>query len=123
MKKEVKNDNFITPKQISDIYGISEAQVKEIMDRICDKFVKYYSDKFGELNNIKAKIIYFSKMTCKKPHSELKHKRPEEVFLCRQNSNPLMRCRCFYRYRRRQRYSKCQTSFSTITAKKIQPSL
>jgi hypothetical protein len=38
VKKEVKNDNFITPKQISDIYGISEAQVKEIMDRICDKF-------------------------------------------------------------------------------------
>ena len=24
--------------------------------------------------------IYFSKMTCNKPHSELKHKRPEEVF-------------------------------------------
>ena len=37
VKKEVKKDNYITPKHISDIYGISEAQVKEIMDRICNK--------------------------------------------------------------------------------------
>ena len=39
VKEEVKNNNYITPIQISDKYNVPEAQVKEIMDKICDKVV------------------------------------------------------------------------------------
>ena len=38
IKKEVIKDKNITPKIISDNYNISEAQIKGIMDRICDKY-------------------------------------------------------------------------------------
>ena len=37
IKDEVKKNNYITPSQISDKYNVPEAQVKEIMDKICDK--------------------------------------------------------------------------------------
>ena len=38
IKKEVIKDKNITPKIISDNYNISEAKIKGIMDRICDKY-------------------------------------------------------------------------------------
>ena len=37
MKKEVKNNNFVNPKQISDKYEVPEVQVKDIIEKICDK--------------------------------------------------------------------------------------
>ena len=37
IKDEVEKNNYITPSQISDKYNVPEAQVKEIMDKICDK--------------------------------------------------------------------------------------
>ena len=37
VKKEVKNNNFVSPKYISDKYEVPEVQVKTIMEKICDK--------------------------------------------------------------------------------------
>ncbi len=37
VKKEVKNNNFVNPKQISDKYEVPEVQVKDIIEKICDK--------------------------------------------------------------------------------------
>ena len=39
IKEEVKKNNYITPSQISDKYNVPEAQVKEILEKICDKIV------------------------------------------------------------------------------------
>ena len=37
VKKEVKTNNFVNPKLISDKYEVPEVQVKTIMEKICDK--------------------------------------------------------------------------------------
>ena len=39
IKVEVKKNSYITTSQISDKYNVPEAQVKELMDKICDKVV------------------------------------------------------------------------------------
>ena len=39
IKEEVKKNSYITTSQISDKYNVPEAQVKELMDKICDKVV------------------------------------------------------------------------------------
>ena len=38
VKKEVKNDEYITPAEISDKYSVPENQVKEILNKVCDKY-------------------------------------------------------------------------------------